>query len=117
MLEVGSFLLLTFMLARMGDLEVAAHQLALQIIHFAFLPALAIGEAAAVLSGQAVGARQFFRVRGVGHAGFKLAGVYALFYKGSLDLYRPIRSPKADWPIYVGKAVPPGARKVTGKFG
>lgn len=42
---------------------------------------------------------------------FTGAGVYALFYKGSLDLYRPIRSPKADWPIYVGKAVPKGARK------
>jgi hypothetical protein len=39
------------------------------------------------------------------------SGVYALFYTGSLALYRPIRSPDAKWPIYVGKAVPPGARK------
>lgn len=44
-------------------------------------------------------------------APFTGSGVYALFYKGELDLYRPIRSPEADWPIYVGKAVPPGARK------
>jgi hypothetical protein len=43
--------------------------------------------------------------------GFTGAGVYALFYKGKLDIYAPIRSPKAEWPIYVGKAVPPGARK------
>jgi hypothetical protein len=42
---------------------------------------------------------------------FTGAGVYALFYTGDLDIYRPIRSPKATWPIYVGKAVPPGARK------
>jgi hypothetical protein len=42
---------------------------------------------------------------------FTGAGVYALFYAGNLDIYRPISSPKATWPIYVGKAVPPGARK------
>lgn len=42
---------------------------------------------------------------------FTGSGVYALFYKGPLDIYRPIRSPDAKWPIYVGKAVPPGARK------
>ena len=39
------------------------------------------------------------------------SGVYALFYTGSLAMYRSIRSPDASWPIYVGKAVPPGARK------
>ena len=39
------------------------------------------------------------------------AGVYALFYKGDLGIYQPIRSPDAKWPIYVGKAVPPGGRK------
>lgn len=42
---------------------------------------------------------------------FTGSGVYALFYKGSSLLYRPIRSEAAKWPIYVGKAVPPGARK------
>jgi hypothetical protein len=39
------------------------------------------------------------------------AGVYALFYKGPLEIYAKIRSPDATWPIYVGKAVPPGGRK------
>jgi hypothetical protein len=42
---------------------------------------------------------------------FTGSGVYALFYTGNLVLYRSIRSPDASWPIYVGKAVPPGARK------
>ena len=42
---------------------------------------------------------------------FTGSGVYALFYTGNLALYRPIRSLDATWPIYVGKAVPPGARK------
>ncbi|WNG19261.1 Eco29kI family restriction endonuclease [Cystobacter fuscus] len=42
---------------------------------------------------------------------FSGSGVYALFYTGSLAVYRPIRSVDAKWPLYVGKAVPPGARK------
>lgn len=42
---------------------------------------------------------------------FDGSGVYALFYAGKLPLYQPIKSPDATWPIYVGKAVPPGARK------
>ncbi|MEA2571752.1 MAG: hypothetical protein QOI24_3753 [Acidobacteriota bacterium] len=42
---------------------------------------------------------------------FSGAGIYALFYTGNLPLYAPVRSPSADCPIYVGKAVPAGARK------
>lgn len=38
-------------------------------------------------------------------------GVYALFYDGSFQPYRSLRSPDATSPIYVGKAVPEGARK------
>ena len=36
-------------------------------------------------------------------------GIYALFYAGSFDAYRPISG--TDDPIYVGKAVPPGSRR------
>lgn len=42
---------------------------------------------------------------------FEGSGVYALFYDGDFEPYRSLRSPSADRPIYVGKAVPPGARK------
>ena len=38
-------------------------------------------------------------------------GVYALFYDGDDELYAPLRSSDATLPIYVGKAVPKGARK------
>lgn len=40
---------------------------------------------------------------------FPGAGVYALFYTGDLPTYTLLRSPEAAQPIYVGKAVPPGA--------
>lgn len=43
------------------------------------------------------------------------AGIYALYYKGEFPLYKKIaernRKKQYRWPIYVGKAVPPGARK------
>src|SRR5438034_619390 len=42
---------------------------------------------------------------------FNGAGVYAIFYTGTHPLYAPIRSAAANWPIYVGKAVPAGGRK------
>lgn len=44
-------------------------------------------------------------------APFDGAGVYALFYAGRDPDYRPACSPEATEPIYVGKAVPAGARK------
>lgn len=50
---------------------------------------------------------------------FKGAGIYAIYYTGDFAPYAPIASRNRDGqfkvPIYVGKAVPPGARK--GRFG
>lgn len=42
------------------------------------------------------------------------AGIYAIYYTGNFKPYKPISNKKGK-PIYVGKAVPPGARK--GNFG
>ncbi|MCC6341816.1 MAG: Eco29kI family restriction endonuclease, partial [Bryobacterales bacterium] len=51
---------------------------------------------------------------------FIAAGVYAIYYQGSFEPYRPIAIQNLanngkDVPIYIGKAVPAGARK--GGFG
>jgi hypothetical protein len=49
---------------------------------------------------------------------FDGAGIYAIYYSGDFELYAPLvkRNRAGDSrPIYVGKAVPPGARK--GGFG
>jgi hypothetical protein len=51
---------------------------------------------------------------------FIAAGVYALYYQGGFELYAPLArrnriNDGRDVPIYVGKAVPAGARK--GGFG
>ncbi|HEY5924690.1 MAG TPA: MATE family efflux transporter, partial [Kofleriaceae bacterium] len=55
-MEVGSFLILTVLVARMSAIDAAAHQLVLHLVNVSFLPAHALAEAAAVLVGQAVGA-------------------------------------------------------------
>lgn len=76
LIEVGSFAMLSLLIASMGPVEMAAHQIALQIIYVSFLPAFAIGEAASVLAGQAVGARRDDLVRRVARLALALAGGY-----------------------------------------
>lgn len=56
-LQVTGFLAFTGMLAQMGDAALAAHQVALRIVSLSFLPGHGIGEAACVLVGKYVGAR------------------------------------------------------------
>lgn len=78
LLEVGAFSLLAAMLAALSEVEMAAHQIAIQVIHFAFLPTLAVSEAGSVLAGQAVGARREELVHEVARLGMVVAGAYAL---------------------------------------
>lgn len=75
-LEVGSFTLLTLVLQRASYVEGAAHQIALQISHVAFLPALSLSEAASVLTGQAVGAGRDDLVPRISRKAMLLAGIY-----------------------------------------
>jgi MATE family multidrug resistance protein len=57
-MEVGSFLILTLLVAAMSATDGAAHQMVLHLVNVSFLPAHALAEAAAVLVGQAVGANR-----------------------------------------------------------
>lgn len=77
LLEVGSFSLLGTLIARMGTTQMAAHQIAVQILHFSFLPAFAISEAASVLAGQAVGAGEYGMIQGIGRRALAVALGYA----------------------------------------
>ncbi len=81
-MEVGSFGLLTTIIASLGDVQLAAHQIALQVVHFAVLPAMALGEAGAVLAGQAVGAGEVRLVRRVA----RLAVLGAVAYNAACTL-------------------------------
>lgn len=50
---------------------------------------------------------------------FDGAGIYAIYYRGPHKAYRAMaerNAKKAEWPIYVGKAIPPGGRKGAALF-
>lgn len=78
LLEVGAFAVLAGLLAALSEREMAAHQIALQVIHFTFLPTLAFSEAVSVLAGQAVGANRDGLVHEVAREGLKIAAAYAV---------------------------------------
>lgn len=75
-LEVGSFALLAVLISRLSAVEMAAHQIALQVIHFSFLPAFAVAEGVNVLTGQAVGADRDELLLKVARRGLLLASIY-----------------------------------------
>lgn len=78
-MELGAFAIMTSILARISDVELAAHQIALQVVHFAFMPAVAVGEATAVLTGQAVGGRRMRLVNLVARRAIALCVGWGLF--------------------------------------
>ena len=77
-MEVGSFLILTVMVARMSAIDGAAHQMVLQLVNVSFLPAHALAESAAVLVGQAVGANKDALVSRVARRTLLLGASYAV---------------------------------------
>ena len=77
LVEMGSFTALSVMISRFSEVHMAAHQVALQVLHFSFLPAYAMGDAAGVLTGQAVGARRPGLVPRVARLAMVAAGVHA----------------------------------------
>jgi len=76
-MEVGSFLILTVMVARMSAVDGAAHQMVLHLVNVSFLPAHALAEAAAVLVGQAVGANKDALVSRVARRTLLIGASYA----------------------------------------
>jgi MATE family multidrug resistance protein len=78
-LEMGSFTAMVVMLTNLSELDGAANQIALQVIHFGFLPCMAIGQAASVMAGQAIGCGRRDLVHTVTRFALIPAGGYALF--------------------------------------
>lgn len=89
-LEIGSFGLITVLLSVTDERQVAAHQVALQLMHFVFLPMAAVSEACSVLAGQAHGARQRELIPLVGKLGVRVAVVYALVWFVLLAVLRHV---------------------------
>lgn len=76
LMEMGSFSLLTVIVSTMGETQMAAHHIAIQVIHFSFLPTVALAEAGSVLAGQAVGANEDELVRVVARRALWASSLY-----------------------------------------
>lgn len=106
LLEMGSFALLTTIVSLLGEIEMAAHQIALQVIHFSFLPTLALAEAGSVLAGQAVGADEDALVRRIARLGLAAAALYTgLCTLGFTLLGAPIVASFTDDPALAATAL------------
>jgi MATE family multidrug resistance protein len=75
-LESGIFALVTALIARLGAIPLASHQIALNTVAFTYMVPLGISSAAAVRVGQAIGRKD---PRGAGHAGGTAIFVGAAF--------------------------------------
>jgi multidrug resistance protein, MATE family len=71
--ELLAFTAFTAILGSLGSHEIAAHQIALATIRASFLPGLAVGEAASVLVGRALGRRAIEEADRVTYAALALA--------------------------------------------
>ncbi len=89
LLEVGAFALLAAMVAAMSPAQMAAHQITLQLISFSFMPAFAIGESAAVMVGQAVGAARDDLVSRLSMLTLRTVSVYTAFCTLVLAIMAP----------------------------
>ncbi len=98
-LEVGSFALLAALLAGLGDDAIGAHQIALQVCHFGFLPLVALSEAASVMAGQAVGAERREQLHPVARESARIGYGYAVVFGAMLfGAARPITGAFTDDP-------------------
>ena len=81
--EVGIFALVALLAARLGTLEVAAHQLVIGLASFTFTVALGVASAGTVRVGRAIGARDHAATRIAGHVAF-FGGVVVMGTSASL---------------------------------
>jgi MATE family multidrug resistance protein len=87
LIDVTGFTFMALFIARLGALYSAAHQIAANLAALAFMLPLALGNAASVVVGQSLGARQYTRARAAGLAGIALALACAVVVGAGLFLF------------------------------
>lgn len=76
--ESSAFSLIAWLIAPLGTITVAAHQIALNCAGLVFMLPAAMGQALTVRVGHALGARQIAQARAIGHSGLVLGVIYGL---------------------------------------
>ena len=71
--EMLAFTAFTVVLGSISKEEIAAHQIALNVIRLSFLPGVAVAEAASVLVGRAIGRRRLWEADAAVHSGLAIA--------------------------------------------
>lgn len=87
LIDVTGFTFMALFIARLGALYSAAHQIAANLAALTFMLPLALGNAASVVVGQSLGARQPARARAAGFAGLALALVCAAVVSAGLYFF------------------------------
>jgi MATE family, multidrug efflux pump len=76
LLEIGAFASATFLIGKLGAVQLAGHQIALNVASFTYMVPLGIGSAAAIRVGHAMGARD---AHGAARAGWMALFFAAVF--------------------------------------
>lgn len=74
--EVGIFALVGFLVARMGEVPLSAHQIAITLASFTFMSAVGIGVGATALVGHHIGAGRPMLARRIGLLAIAVGGVF-----------------------------------------
>lgn len=83
-MEIASFTTMATLIAALSEVEMAAHQVCLQVVHFGFLPLIGLSEASSVLAGQAMGAGRPELVKKLAFRGLGVGAIYAVVFMSVL---------------------------------
>ena len=97
LMDIGAFAVFIMLTGRLGEVSLAASNIAFSINNLAFAPLLGFGMAASTLVGQQQGARNPEAAERAGYTGLKMGLLYmcvigatfVLFPKGYFELFRP----------------------------
>lgn len=78
LVDVSAFTFMSLFIARLGPMAIAGHQIAANLAALTYMVPLALGNAAAVVVGQAIGANQYGRARHAGVVALALGVAVAL---------------------------------------
>ncbi|HLY99811.1 MAG TPA: MATE family efflux transporter [Candidatus Angelobacter sp.] len=76
LLEIGGFTMATFLIGKLGSLQLAGHQIALNVASLTYMVPLGIGSAAAIRVGHSIGARDFRAAARAGWVAILLGAVF-----------------------------------------
>ncbi len=88
MIEVTGFTFMAIFIARLGPVQVAGHELAINLVAMMFMMPLALGSAAGTLVAQALGARAFEDSRHLSHHSMLLGQLLACALGAVVFLFR-----------------------------